>query len=133
MGDNPPHETPESKNDVVTGTDQDVSALYTTMLLDLLEGVLPPDAVNDILIRAGESRSREELCTFSCWSSHSQFKLLLEEAVRSLESNSLNLASCIGSISYANNEMAELIQALGSPRGVLIAGAGANPMLPTRR
>ena len=39
----------------------------------------------------------------------------------------------MGSISYANNEMAELIQALGSPRGVLIAGAGTNPMLPTRR
>jgi diguanylate cyclase (GGDEF)-like protein len=115
------------------GDDQDVSGLYTTMLLDLLEGALSPDAADDILTRAGESRSREELCTFSCWSSHRQFRLLLEEAVRSLESNSLNLAGCMGSISYANNEMAELIQALGSPRGVLIAGAGTNPMLPTRR
>ena len=74
----------------------------------------PQQAVEDVLTKAGESRSREELCTFSCWSSHSQFKLLLEEAVRSLESNSLNLASCMASISYANNEMAELIQALGS-------------------
>jgi diguanylate cyclase (GGDEF)-like protein len=132
MGDDPHNEIPESNKDVATGADQDVSGLYTTMLLDLLEGVLSPDTVDDILTRAGESRSREELCTFSCWSSHSQFKLLLEEAVRSLESNSLSLASCMGTISYANNEMAELIQALGSPRGVLIAGAGTNPMLPTR-
>jgi diguanylate cyclase (GGDEF)-like protein len=133
MGDDPHHETLESKKDVVTGADQNVSGLYTTMLLDLLEGVLSPDAVDDILAIAGESRSRDELCTFSCWSSHSQFRLLLEEAVRSLESNALSLAGCMGSISYANNEMAELIQALGSPRGVLIAGAGTNPMLPTRR
>ena len=133
MGDVPHHKTPESRKDLVTGTDQDVSGLYTTMLLDLLEGVLSRGAVADILTRAGESRSREELCTFSCWSSHSQFRLLLEEAVRSLESNSLNLTGCMASISYANNEIAELIQALGSPRGVLIAGAGTNPMLPTRR
>ena len=133
MGDVPHNETSESRKDEVTGTDQDVSGLYTTMLLELLDGALSPGAVDDVLTRAGESRSREELCTFSCWSSHSQFRLLLEEAVRSLESNSLNLASCMASISYANNEIAELIQALDSPRGVLIAGAGTNPMLPTRR
>ena len=132
MGDVPHHETPELRKDLVTGTGQDVSGLYTTMLMDLLEGVLSPGTVEDILTRAGESRSREGFCTFSCWSSHSQFRLLLEEAVRS--SIEFPQSGGLHGVDFVRKQRdGRTYPGPRSPRGVLIAGAGTNPMLPTRR
>jgi diguanylate cyclase (GGDEF)-like protein len=114
--------------------DRQVSGLYTNILLDTLEQRLPPRAVRDILASAGETRSIEELKDFSSWSSHDQFRRLLKEALKvigtltaKLEDDSLN------AFTTSNPEMAETIQALGSPGAVLALNAGANPMIPGRR
>ena len=98
-----------------------------------MRGSLSAGSVEEILGRADESRSVEELCNFSCWSSHTQFRRLLEEAVRALDSSGFELGNCMASLRYVNNDMTQLMQALGSPRGVFIAGGGTNPMLPNRR
>jgi diguanylate cyclase (GGDEF)-like protein len=112
---------------------QHVSGFYTRMLLSVLEGVLPAKAVQDVLIRAGETRTLEELDVVSSWSSYSQLRRLLEESVHSLDAARLNLTSLLASITDVNDDMAQIIQGLGSPRGVFIGGAGTNPLLPIRR
>jgi diguanylate cyclase (GGDEF)-like protein len=111
---------------------QDVSGFYTMSLLNAVETVLPEGSVDILLQQAGEARSAEELRNFSLWSSHGQFRRLLEAAARLLETFSIELADCVATINYANNDMADLVHGLGSPRAVFLAGAGANPMLPIR-
>ena len=48
---------------------QHVSGFYTLILLSVLRSKLPAQAVQDVLIRAGETRSLVELDVVSSWSS----------------------------------------------------------------
>ena len=89
--------------------------------------------MQDVLIRAGETRTLDELDVVSSWSSYGQFRRLLEEAVRTLDAARQNLTSALASITHADDDMAQIIQGLGSPREVFISGAGTNPLLPIRR
>ena len=57
-----------------------VSGFYTTMLMESLLDRMSSDAVADVLLRAGEVRSVADLSQSSSWSSHDQFRRLLEEA-----------------------------------------------------
>ena len=93
---------------------QHVSGFYTLILLSVLRRLLPPSAVQDVLIRAGETRTLDELDVVSSWSSYGQFRRLLEEAVRTLEAARQNLTSALASITHADDDMAQIIQALGS-------------------
>jgi diguanylate cyclase (GGDEF)-like protein len=112
---------------------QHVSGFYTLILLSVLRSKLPAQAVQDVLIRAGETRSLVELDVVSSWSSYGQFRRLLEEAVRTLGAARQNLTSALATITHADDDMAQIIQGLGSPREVFISGAGTNPLLPIRR
>ncbi|MGO9027769.1 MAG: EAL domain-containing protein [Acidimicrobiales bacterium] len=110
-----------------------VSGLYTTMLMDFVASVLSADEIGDILHRAGEARTIDELNDMRSWSSYRQFRRLLEEAKVALDS-----ASCAGKdhpppMSMGNTELAQSIQSLGSPGAVLATGDGFNVLVPIRR
>ena len=110
----------------------DISGLYSAMLMAIVAERLSADAIPDVLQRAGETRSFEEVGSISSWSSYAEFKRLLQETVRSLGSSSLNAESGLASIMSANGDMAETIQSFGSPGAVLAGGTGNNPLLPIR-
>jgi diguanylate cyclase (GGDEF)-like protein len=112
---------------------QHVSGFYALILLSVLRRMLPPSAVQDVLVRAGETRTLDELDVVSSWSSYGQFRRLLEEAARTLAAARQDLTSALASITHADDDMAQIIQGLGSPREVFISGAGTNPLLPIRR
>jgi diguanylate cyclase (GGDEF)-like protein len=112
---------------------QHVSGFYAKILLSVLRGILSPQAVQDVLSYAGEARSLSELDVVSSWSSYTQFRRLLEEAVRTLHAARQNLTSALASVRYVDDDMADVIQGLNSPREVFIGGAGTNPLLPIRR
>src|ERR1700681_559616 len=113
--------------------DQHISGLYTSMLMDSLAHWLSIDETDDVLKRAGDTRSVEELGNFSSWSSYEQFRRLLEEARIALDAARDAGRNCPISINLLNAEIAESVQALGSPGGVLASGDGANPLVPIRR
>jgi diguanylate cyclase (GGDEF)-like protein len=124
---------PRSADAVLAATEQHISGMYTKLLLTAVGAVLPEDALHEALVRSGEERTLEELCNFSIWTCHDGFRRILQEMARSLQSASFDLADAMASISYTDNDMAEIIQGFGSPRGVLVGGAGTNPLLPIRR
>ena len=59
-----------------------ISGIYTKMLMELLVVTMPSDLIEDLLRRAGESRSLDELADGASWSSYRQFRRLLEERFR---------------------------------------------------
>jgi len=113
--------------------EHDHSGLYTQMVMGYLEEQLSADAIQEVLQRAGETRSTKELKNIASWSSYHQFKRLLEEAhvgLSSIQGGSENSPTPIG---LGNTEIAESLQALGSPGAVLATGDGTNPLVPIRR
>jgi hypothetical protein len=66
-----------------------VSGVYTKMLMEFLAETMPVDRIHQLLARAGEHRSLDELGTASSWSSYHQFRRLLEERSR-LDTTSLH-------------------------------------------
>jgi diguanylate cyclase (GGDEF)-like protein len=110
-----------------------ISGLYVTMLLDSLAVQISTAEIRDLLARAGESRSLEELNTSASWSSYEEFKRLLQEAKLTLDS--LPDVAVVGPASRVTleSEIAGTIQAFGSPAAVLATNTGTNPLLPIRR
>jgi diguanylate cyclase (GGDEF)-like protein len=108
-----------------------VSGLYTMMLIDTLENRFSADDLSEFLARAGETRSVENLKDMASWTSFDQFKRLLQEASRSLDSafRTVGVDVDLSSATVA----AEIMQAFDSPGAVLRAGDGTNPMVPMRR
>ena len=113
------------------GVDHHVSGLYVNMLMDSLAARLSPETIEDVLRRAGETRTVDELNTSSSWSSYDQFRRLLEEAGAAL-------ASAPGPDQpmppdLLTTEIAGAIQELGTPAEVFAANTGSNPLVPIRR
>jgi diguanylate cyclase (GGDEF)-like protein len=111
--------------------DHHVGGLYTQMLMKPLQEELPAATIKTILEGAGESRSMEELCDPSCWSSYGQFKSLLRSAKQSLESLRPGTAG-LRSVIIQNTELVETAQAFGSPASLFTSGSSENPLLPIR-
>jgi diguanylate cyclase (GGDEF)-like protein len=109
-------------------TDQ-ISGIYTMAIMDSLEKKLSADELRDFLARAGETRSVEELRDLASWTSFDQFKRLLQEAPRSLDSP----FQTAGVDGLSATVVAEIMQAFDSPGAVLRAGESTNPMVPMRR
>jgi diguanylate cyclase (GGDEF)-like protein len=103
------------------------------MLMDSLAARLSADAIRDVLQRAGETRSLEGLSTVSSWSSYDQFKRLLQEAKVELDSTPGARESHPEPIRLIDTEIAETVQALGSPGDVLANTTNTNAMVPIRR
>ena len=103
------------------------------ILMASLEARLTAGALRALLQRAGETRSVEELKEIGSWTTFDQFKLLLQEAARSLDLEFLANGTFLSSESVKNFDMAETIQAFDSPGAVLRGGEGINPLLPMRR
>src|SRR5450631_1018255 len=110
-----------------------ISGLYVTMLLDSLAVELSTTEIRDLLTRAGESRSLEELHTSASWSSYEEFKRLLQEAKLTLGSRPDVAVNGPASRVTLDSEIAGTIQAFGSPAAVLATNTGTNPLLPIRR
>jgi diguanylate cyclase (GGDEF)-like protein len=114
------------------GVDHHVSGLYVNMLMDSLAARLSPESIADVLRRAGETRTVDELNTSSSWSSYDEFRRLLEEASAAMasvpetdhESTPPDLLT---------TEIAGAIQGLGTPAEVFAANTGSNPLVPIRR
>ncbi len=113
-------------------TDHHVAGLYTQMLLKPLIEELSADGVQEMLSRCGETRTLEELCDTSSWSSYEQFRSLLQEARRSLDSRSHPGASGLRSVLIGNTELVETAQAFGSPSSLFSTNSTENPFLPIR-
>jgi len=103
------------------------------ILMASLEARLTAGALRALLQRAGETRSVEELKEIGSWTTFDQFKLLLQEAARSLDLEFLANGTFLSSETVKNFDMAETIQAFDSPGAVLRGGEGINPLLPMRR
>jgi diguanylate cyclase (GGDEF)-like protein len=103
------------------------------MLLDSLAVQLSTAEIRDLLSRAGECRSLEELNTSASWSSYEEFKRLLQEARLTLDSRPGVGVRGPASRVTLESEIAGTIQAFGSPAAVLATNTGTNPLLPIRR
>jgi diguanylate cyclase (GGDEF)-like protein len=115
--------------DVDPVTQHHVSGLYTSMLMESLQEQLSADEIEGILIRAGEVRSLADLNQPTSWSSHDQFRRLLEESKIALGSNLGRRADFVA----GHSEISGTIQALGSPREFLTSATGTNALVPIRR
>jgi diguanylate cyclase (GGDEF)-like protein len=114
-------------------TDGEVSGLFTMILMASLEQRLTVGTLRNLLPRADETRSVEELKEVGSWTSFDQFKLLLQEAARMLGIEFLANGTYLSSASVENFDMSETIRAFGSPGELLRAGSGTNPLMPMRR
>ena len=110
-----------------------ISGLYTNMLMDSLQATLSEEAIRDVLHRAGDERSLDELKTSSSWSSYDQFKRLLQEAKVELDATPGARERRAEPIRLIDTEIAETVQALGSPGDVLAGTTDSNAMVPIRR
>jgi hypothetical protein len=61
-----------------TSADHHVSGLYVDMLVDFLDQSMAPEGVQEVLQRAGETRTLDEIADLASWSSYRQFRRLLE-------------------------------------------------------
>ena len=109
-----------------------VSGVYTKMFLEFLVGTMPSDRITELLHRAGETRSLEELADVASWSSYLQFKRLLEERTR-LDATSLLEQSELLSDWLRKWELSQAAQTLDSPGALLAGGSALNPLVPIRR
>jgi diguanylate cyclase (GGDEF)-like protein len=108
----------------------DISGFYAKTLITLVSDALSTDDVEAMLAEAGESRTLDELGDIASWCSHDQFRRLLQAAERVA---GLSTAEKAGSGVTLDVDFAEIIRSFGSPRGVMVGGAGNNPLLPGRR
>ncbi len=119
--------------DVGPAVQHHVSGFYTTMLIESLLDRMSAVEVADVLRRAGEVRSVADLSQSSSWSSHDQFRRLLEESKIAVGHNLGSRGDLVDLLSVAHSEFSETIQALGSPRELLGNATGSNALVPIRR
>jgi len=109
-----------------------ISGVYTTILMGFLVETMPAERVKELLRRAAEARSIDELSDVGSWSSYRQFRRLLEERFR-LDGRSLHeQADTLGQL-QSNWEMSQSARTLGSPGELIAGGSDANPLVPIRR
>ena len=112
--------------------DHHISGVYTKMLMEFLLETMPADRIEEMLRRAGETRSLGELADAASWSSYSQFRRLLEERAR-LDATSLYAQSELLSDWLMTWELSQAAQTLDSPGTLLASGSDLNPLVPIRR
>ena len=109
-----------------------ISGVYTRMLMELLVETMPANQIEELLLRAGETRGLDDLADAATWSSYDQFRRLLEERLR-LDPTSLYQQSGLLSDWLRTEELSQAVQTIGSPGELLAAGANGNPLAPIKR
>ena len=109
-----------------------MSGIYTKVLVEFLAESMPGDCIQELLRRAGETRSLDELGDASSWSSYDQFRRLLEERAR-LDPVDLYEKTGLLSSWLKRWEMAEAAHGHESPGTLLASGSDGNPLVPIRR
>jgi diguanylate cyclase (GGDEF)-like protein len=104
------------------------------MMVNFVRKQLGSDGVTELLQLVGETRSVEELCDESTWSSYARFRRLMEAAAVLL--GGIEALDAMGSSAYDDiplGETTEMLQAFGSPEGLManvaISGATMAPVV----
>ncbi len=100
--------------------------------MELLVETMPANQIEELLLRAGETRGLDDLADAATWSSYDQFRRLLEERLR-LDPTSLYQQSGLLSDWLRTEELSQAVQTIGSPGELLAAGANGNPLAPIKR
>jgi diguanylate cyclase (GGDEF)-like protein len=109
-----------------------ISGVYTKLLMGFLVETMSTEEIQELLGRAGESRSLDELTDAGSWSSYYQFRRLLEERSK-VDPTSLYGQSGLLSNWLTTWEMSQVAQMFETPSALLAAGSDLNPLVPIRR
>ena len=109
-----------------------ISGIYSKLLVQFLVETMTPSDIDQLLDRAGETRSLAELAEAGSWTSYDQFRRLLEERSR-LQSDSLYAWTELLTDWLQSWELAAAAQSLGSPGELLASGSELNPLMPILR
>ena len=109
-----------------------VSGVYTKLLVGFLVATMSTEDIRELLVRAGESRSLDELTDAGSWSSYLQFRRILEERSK-LDATSLYAQSGLLSDWLTTWELSQVAQSFDSPGALIAAGSDLNPLVPIRR
>jgi diguanylate cyclase (GGDEF)-like protein len=115
-----------------TPAEHHISGVYTKLLMQFVGQTLASDDIDELLRRAGETRSIEELEDPGSWSSYHQFRRLLEER-STLDPTSLYDQSELLCEWLRTWELSQVALTLDSPGALLAAGSELNPLVPIRR
>lgn len=108
-----------------------ISGVYTKMLVDLLLETMSASTIQDLLRRAGETRTLDELSDVGSWSSYLQFRRLLEERRQLDRTDLLEQADVLVQPQH-DWEMSQSARTLGSPGELIAGGTDFNPLVPIR-
>ena len=100
--------------------------------MELLVETMPSDQIEELLLRAGETRDLDELADAASWNSYAQFRRLLEERFR-LDPTSLYQQAGLLSDWLRTEELTQAAQTVGTPGELLAGGRNSNPLVPIKR
>jgi diguanylate cyclase (GGDEF)-like protein len=109
-----------------------ISGVYAKILIEFLVETMSPDAIEELLANAEETRSLVELADAGSWNSYHQFRRLLEERAR-IDPTSLHQQSELLAGWLRSQELSQAAQTLGSPSELIAGGSELNPLVPIRR
>src|SRR5665213_4328702 len=115
-----------------TPAEHHVSGIYVDMLVGFFGQSMTPERIDEVLHRAGETRSLDELTDLGSWSSYHQFRRLLEERSNLDPTSLYEQAKLLPDVMKAS-EMSQAVQTLESPGAVLASGTSHNPLVPIRQ
>ena len=115
-----------------TSAEHHVSGLYVDMLVGFLTQTMAPEAVQEVLQWADETRTLDEIADLASWSSYRQFRRLLEGR-STLDPASLYEQAEVLSDVVNSSVFSQAVQTLDSPGAVLASGTDNNPLVPIRR
>ncbi len=109
-----------------------ISGIYTKLLVEFLVQTITSDRVEELLDRAGDTRSLHELADPGSWSSYRQFRRLLEERSKMDPARLYERAGLLADW-LRTWELSQAVQTLESPGALLADGSDSNPLVPIRR
>jgi diguanylate cyclase (GGDEF)-like protein len=109
-----------------------ISGVYTKMLVEFLVETMSADTIQNLLRRAGETRTLDELSDVGSWSSYHQFRRLLEQRHQLDERSLLEQIEVLVQPQHTW-EMSKSARTLGTPGELMASGTNFNPLVPIRR
>ena len=96
------------------------AGVNTYLLIRYLRANTSPEAIDQLLTDAEETRTADELFDLATWSSYDQVRRLLETTATNFDgTETLRLAAGSGLDDPSMPEMTNLLQSLGSPEALL--------------